>query len=46
MEAEKKRIDPESRDYDCKKDIDVDPRFRSVFVNCASASAYSSCSRL
>ena len=26
MEAEKKRIDPESRDYDCKKDIDVDPR--------------------
>ena len=28
MEAEKKRIDPESRDYDCKKDIDVDPRFK------------------
>ena len=28
MEAEKKRIDPESRDYDFKKDIDVDPRFK------------------
>lgn len=28
MEVEKKRIDPESRDYDLKKDIDVDPRFK------------------
>ena len=28
MEAEKKRIDPESRDYDLKTDIEVDPRFK------------------
>ena len=28
MEAEKKRIDPESRDYNLKTDIEVDPRFK------------------
>ncbi len=28
MSEEKKRIDPNSRDYDFKKDIDVDPRFK------------------
>lgn len=28
MEDEKKRIDPESRNYDLKKDIDLDPRFK------------------
>ena len=28
MEAEKKRIDPESRDYDLKTDIEVEPRFK------------------
>lgn len=28
MSEERKRIDPNSRDYDFKRDIDVDPRFK------------------
>ncbi len=31
MEAEKRPIDPESRDYDFKTDIDIDPRFKVCF---------------